>query len=100
MWGEMLTKITCADGFVMSVQAGEHNYCHPRVNNAPRYFSVEIGYPSEKETLIIDYAENPERPTETVYGWVPAAIISLICAKHGGIVSGELPKGVPYLKAE
>ena len=96
----MLTKITCADGFVMSVQAGEHNYCHPRVNNAPRYFSVEIGYPSEKETLIIDYAENPERPTETVYGWVPAAIISLICAKHGGIVSGELPKGVPYLKAE
>ena len=84
----------------MSVQAGEHNYCHPRVNNAPRYFSVEIGYPSEKETLIIDYAENPERPTETVYGWVPAAIISLICAKHGGIVSGELPKGVPYLKAE
>ena len=96
----MLTKITCADGFVMSVQAGEHNYCHPRVNNAPRYFSVEIGYPSEKETLIIDYAENPERPTETVYGWVPSAIVSLICVKHGGIVSGELPKGVPYLKAE
>tara|TARA_R110002020_G_scaffold198128_2_gene399248 strand:+ start:194 stop:493 length:300 start_codon:yes stop_codon:yes gene_type:complete len=93
-------KIICADGFSMSVQAGEHNYSHPRVNDARRYFSVEIGYPSEKETLIIDYAENPERPTETVYGWVPAAIISLICAKHGGIVSGDLPKGIPYLHAK
>ena len=96
----MNKKITCADGFSMSVQAGEYNYCHPRVDNAPRYFSVEIGFPSEKENLIIDYAENPGAPTMTVYPWVPAAIISLICAKHGGIVSGELPKGVPYLKAE
>jgi hypothetical protein len=96
----MNIKITCADGFAMSVQAGEYNYSHPRVDNAPRYLSVEIGYPSEKEPLIIDYAENPTRPTETVYPWVPAAIVSLICAKHGGVVSGELPKGVPYLKAK
>jgi len=93
-------KIICADGFSMSVQAGEYNYSHPRVNNASRYFSVEIGYPSEKETLIIEYAEDPANPTGTVYGWVPAAIISLICAKHGGIVSGELPKGIPYLRAK
>tara|TARA_R110002110_G_scaffold333_2_gene1258 strand:+ start:1330 stop:1620 length:291 start_codon:yes stop_codon:yes gene_type:complete len=96
----MNRKIICADGFSMSVQASEYNYCRPRVDNARRYFSVEIGYPSEKETLIIDYAENPKRPTETVYPWVPAAIISLICAKHGGIVSGDLPKGIPYLKAD
>tara|TARA_R110000824_G_scaffold67262_2_gene174144 strand:+ start:160 stop:450 length:291 start_codon:yes stop_codon:yes gene_type:complete len=96
----MNKKIICADGFSMSVQASEYNYCRPRVDNARRYFSVEIGYPSEKETLIIDYAENPKRPTETVYPWVPAAIISLICAKHGGIVSGDLPKGIPYLKAD
>jgi len=95
----MNTKVTCADGFTMSVQASEYSYCHPRVSNAPRYFSVEIGYPSEKETLIIEYAENPENPTETVYAWVPAAVVSLICAKHGGVVSGELPKGIPYLKA-
>jgi hypothetical protein len=96
----MNKKITCADGFSMSVQAGEHSYSHPRVNNAPRYFSVEIGFPSEKETLIIEYAENPENPTGTVYPWVPAVVISLICAKHGGIVSGDLPKGIPYLKAK
>jgi len=93
-------KITCADGFSMSVQAGESNYSHPRVDNAARYFSVEIGFPSHKESLIIDYAEDPAKPTMTVYPWVPAAIISLICAKHGGIISGELPKGIPYLKAE
>ena len=92
-------KIVCADGFSMSVQAGEYNYSAPREDGASRYFSVEIGYPSQKESLIIEYAENPSEPTMTVYPWVPAAVISLICAKHGGIVSGQLPKGIPYLRA-
>jgi len=92
-------KVVCADGFSMSVQAGEFNYSSPRVDGASRYFSVEIGYPSQRESLIIEYAENPNRPTETVYPWVPSAVISLICAKHGGIVSGQLPKGIPYLRA-
>jgi len=26
-------------------------------------------------------------------------VITLVIAKHGGIVAGELPPGVPYLKA-
>ena len=38
-------------------------------------------------------------PTQSVYGYVPAHVVSLVCAKHGGIVSGDLPPGIPYLEA-
>lgn len=84
----------------MSVQANEAADCSPRVNNAEKYESVEVGYPSEREELLMAYAEDPTRPTRTVYGWVPSHVVSLVCVKHGGIVDGELPNGVPYLKPE
>ena len=48
----------------------------------------------------MSYAEGPETPTETVYGWVPSQTVALVCAKHGGVVGGELPPGVPLLPAE
>jgi hypothetical protein len=37
------------------------------------------------------YAEDPDNPTETVYGWVPAGIIKAILIKHNGIQEGEVP---------
>ncbi|QDP63447.1 MAG: hypothetical protein GOVbin703_194 [Prokaryotic dsDNA virus sp.] len=89
------TLVECADGFTMSVQASSGNYCEPRENDADRYESVEIGYPSAEEKLLIPYAEEPETPTDTVYGWVPADIVRHIIDKHGGIVSGEVPRGIP-----
>jgi hypothetical protein len=92
-------KITCKDGFSMSVQASEYNYCSPRQDGAKRYHAVEVGFPSAKESLLIEYAENASTPKDTVYAYVPAAVVSLIIAKHGGIVSGQLPNGIPYLKA-
>ena len=92
-------KITCKDGFTMSVQANEGAYCTPRRDSAPKYTAVEVGYPSEREDLLIERAETPEKPCDTVYGWVPATQITLVVAKHGGIVSGELPPGIPYLTA-
>ena len=91
--------IVCKDGFRMSVQAHEGAYCTPRTNDASAYTECEVGYPSEVEDLILPLAEDQSRPTETVYGWVPSQTIALVIAKHGGIVSGELPPGVPYLKA-
>ena len=93
-------KIICKDGFTMSVQANEGAYCSPRVDNAERYVAVEVGYPSVREPLLMEWAESEGRPTETVYGWVPSERISLVCIKHGGIVSGELPVGVPRIEAE
>tara|TARA_Y100000310_G_scaffold335624_1_gene418118 strand:+ start:1330 stop:1641 length:312 start_codon:yes stop_codon:yes gene_type:complete len=91
-------KITCADGFNMSVQAGDSHYCEPRVDNAAKYTSVEIGYPSEPEELLLPWVEDPSNPTQTVYGWVPAHIVTLVCVKHGGVVEGELPNGIPCLE--
>jgi len=83
----------------MSVQANYTAYCSPRVNDAVKYTSVEVGYPSQPEPLLVEWAEDPEKPTNTVYGYVPAQRISLVCAKHGGIVSGDLPAGIPYIEA-
>ena len=82
--------IECTDGFRMSVQASEGNYSSPRDNEGP-YSSVEVGYPSSFESLLIPYAEDSSNPTSTVYGWVPSAIVLEVIEHHGGWVSGEIP---------
>lgn len=89
--------VVCADGFRMSVQAHEGSYCTPRVNDADFYTEAEVGFPTERESLLMEWAENPDRPTKTVYGWVPRQVIINVIAKHGGMVSGELPAGFPLL---
>tara|TARA_Y100000296_G_C5169696_1_gene256620 strand:- start:939 stop:1244 length:306 start_codon:yes stop_codon:yes gene_type:complete len=93
--------IVCKDGFRMSVQANICAYCRPRENHAVAYSHVEIGFPSEKEDLIMRYMDGhgDDDPTCTVYAYVPASTVSLVLAKHGGIVSGDLPAGIPYLSA-
>jgi len=83
-------RITCIDGFTMSVQGSERNYCEPQDNAGP-YEAVEIGFPNAPEPLIAGYAEEPDMPTETVYGWVPVGIVQAVIIKHGGVVEGELP---------
>ena len=90
-------KVICKDGFSMSVQANSTAYCSPRVDNA-RYHEVEVGYPSAEEELLLEYAENPNRPTKTVYGYVPTTLVYLIIVKHGGMVSGQVPSGVPVFE--
>ena len=95
----MNKEIVCKDGFTMSVQANEGAYCSPRINDAAKYIRVEVGFPSQPESLLMEWADDPEKPTNTVYGYVPVSRISLVCAKHGGIVSGELPSGIVRLEA-
>ena len=92
-------KIICADGFEMSVQASKTHYCTPRESGAERYEAVEVGVPWPAEELLMPYCDEPDKPTETVYGYVPVATVSIILAKHGGIVRGALPPGIPYLSA-
>ena len=92
-------QVVCADGFKMSVQAHEGSYCTPRVSGADRYEEVEVGFPSEREELIMQYAEEPDAPTQTVYGYVPVQIVTNVLAKHGGIVDGEVPRGVAPIPA-
>lgn len=78
--------LVCSDGFNMSVQASYFHYCYPRQTlSDSNYNEVEVGFPNMEEPLIMEYAENPEIPTETVYGWVPIAVIDEVIVKHGGI---------------
>ena len=94
----MNKRVVCADGFIMSVQANCTAYCKPRADNQT-YTSVEVGFPSMEELLLKPYAEDWDTPTGTVYGFVPVTTVALVCAKHGGVVLGELPKGVPLFTA-
>ena len=88
--------IKCADGFSMSVQASRGSYCSPRDDSGP-YDSVEVGFPSSFDVYLHEYAEDPDKPTDTVYGWVPADTVIMCIDAHGGMVSGELP---PLVKTE
>tara|TARA_R110002110_G_scaffold149133_1_gene340349 strand:- start:188 stop:460 length:273 start_codon:yes stop_codon:yes gene_type:complete len=82
----------------MSVQANTTAYCHPRDDAGP-YTQVEIGFPSMREDLLVPFAESPDSPTNTIYGWVPAQTVINVIAKHGGMIAGELPRGFPYIFA-
>ena len=86
-----LPHIVCEDGFSMSVQVGYSLYSEPK-KIAKRYSKVEIGYPSEPEELIKEWAEftpfdEDEEPdyTDTVYPYVPVKIVDKVLKKHGGI---------------
>jgi hypothetical protein len=94
-------RITCADGFTMSVIAGWGTYCTPRpdgwFDEEPRvgedyegpYTHVEVGFPSARPEPWIEWrewAEDPENPTGTVYAYVPVEAVSTLIESHGGEV--------------
>ena len=90
MTSSRLPHIVCEDGFTMSVQVGYSLYCTPK-KVAKRYSAVEIGFPSEPEELIKEYAEfapfdeDTADYTDTVYPYVPVKIVDKVLKKHGGI---------------
>jgi len=79
-----MKRIRCADGLTFSAQASEYTYCSPRENIGP-WVAVEIGFPSERVEEFMAYAESPEKPTETVYGWVPVEVVEAVVNAHGGL---------------
>jgi len=88
--------VVCADGFRMSVQAFDGAYCRPGEDNAAAYTHVEIGFPNREESLLMPYAEAPKKPMDTVYGYVPVETVFLVISKHGGMLEGEVPPGIPH----
>ena len=85
--------VRCRDGFKLSVQASKDHYCTPRQDTGP-YSHVEVGGPSELEELLLPYADGPSaepgmRPM--IYVNVPAAVVLAVLAKHGGMVTGQIP---------
>jgi hypothetical protein len=72
-------RITCEDGFSVSVQANEGAYCYPRNDSGP-YMEVELGFPhnwnrDDKKFLFphMEYSYRPKnysaRWHRTMFGW-------------------------------
>lgn len=91
-------RVVCADGFSVSIQASDFNYCSPRDCIGP-WTSVECGFPTAKDPILEEWAEDPRAEickesgeVQTVYGWVPSETIMQLIEAHGGMVGGELPE--------
>ena len=90
MTSSKLPHIVCTDGFTMSVQVGYSLYSTPK-KVAKRYSAVEIGYPSDHDPLIEEYAECFTFEeldidfTDTIYPYVPVKLVDKVLKKHGGI---------------
>lgn len=83
----MVKAVRCADGFSVSIQASVFHYCTPRATVPySQYSAYELGYPSEGDDLIEEYAETPDRPPRSIYAWVPREVVAQLVEKHGGIV--------------
>lgn len=78
------SRITCVDGFSLSVQASETHCCTPRDNYGP-YSMVEVGFPSKRVKGFMQFAINADEPLDTIYAWVPIEIVEKAIESHGGI---------------
>jgi len=78
-------RIKCKDGFSISIQAGRGLYCTPRDNQGP-WREMEAGFPSDRPSdALMEFAAESEKPTETVYGYVPVEVLQAELDLHGGI---------------
>ena len=86
-------RITCTDGFTISVQAHSGSYCQRNTDGVP--VTVECGFPTTtpKTAELRNYAElcGTSDYTETVYGYVPIEVVQAELDAHGGILDGCLP---------
>ena len=83
--GKIRPRVFCLDGESVSIQAGEHFYCSPRITQPTGYISVELGFPSFVDKRLLEYVETPENLLESVYGWTPVELVDEILSEHGGI---------------
>lgn len=82
----LFPRIVCEDGFEVSIQAGSSVYSIPRENGREKYAAFELGYPSEKDPILLPYAEDERNLLGTVYPFVPVEEVNEMIVNHGGIV--------------
>lgn len=87
---QMCKRLKMADGTTLSIQASWGHYCRPR-ENAPFpdydfYHEFEVGYPSVVIPEFMQYADDDDEPTETVYGYIPKSIIQSAIDRMGGVI--------------
>lgn len=96
--------VVCADGFKMSIQAGQDLYCAPyglgtdwsrkdcdeqeEPHPDPTYTHVEVACGHD------GVLENMPGYDCGIFYMAPVDVISDAIKRHGGLVSGEVPKGV------
>ena len=61
------------------------------MKNCDTYATCEVGYPSQKEELLMPYIEDPTEPTKAVYPYVPVEVIEQVIEKHGGWFDARIP---------
>ena len=87
---QMTRRLICADGTILSVQAGKYHYCYPRedsqISSYDYYTEFEIGFPTKEIEVLLPFAEDVETPTETVYGYVPKDVLQAALDSCGGVV--------------
>lgn len=84
----LIPRIFCKDGFNISVQVNSSNYCGSE--NGVRTFGldwklVEWGFPSEPIDGDKFNAEDKDKTTESVGGYVEIGLLDELCTEHGGI---------------
>lgn len=90
--GESLSRVSFGN-IDVSIQASKSHYSTPRSDNVERYTHVELGYPSETPPdYILEYAEDPDNPTETVYPHVPIEKVVQWAAEKGGMRALSAPE--------
>ena len=83
-------RVVCRDGYHVSIQASAYHYSTPRKTLADisEYSAFELGFPSMPDELLREFADSAQDDlTKTVYAYVPRALVELVLANHGGIVS-------------
>jgi hypothetical protein len=84
LFKRLAPRVYLRDGSSVSIQASDTAYSNPRSSRGP-YHAVELGYPSQVFEEFLPFAEEADKPTQTVYGYVPIDLVEQVCDKHGGI---------------
>ena len=87
---QICKRIVFVNGESVSIQAGALHYSSPRENSVSGSYSdyseFELGFPSVKPTdEIMQYAEDQENPTNTIYAYVPVQLIVDWINENGGL---------------
>lgn len=88
---QMTKPLLLANGVVLSVQASQYHYCHPRqtapVPDYDFYEAFELGFPTEKlPEEFTEYAGDSDHLTDTVYAYVPKELLQKYIDSVGGVV--------------
>ena len=80
--------VECIDGYQVSIQCSKYSYAIPREDftDVSNYISFELGFPNMSDEILDGYAADETDFTETVYPYVPRAVVEALLLKHGGAV--------------